>query len=338
MPILDPFSVDAFSLQSMVAAINILPNQYGKITQSGLFKEQGVRTRAINVEEKHGTLNLLQTYPPGSPGQMATKGSRVVRAFNIPHIPYDDVILPDEYEGLRAFGSENSFETLASIMNDHLQNMRNKHDITKEYHKVGALKGILYDADNTVIYNYFNQFLIQRKEVDFLLGTSTTDILGKCAEVARHLEQNLQGETMTRIHAYVDETFWDKFVSHTLVKAAYDRWQEGAALREDLREQGFRFGKITFEEYVGTTTTAGGTVRKFFATDDGVAFPLGTQNVFKTFNCPADFLETVNTLGRPMYAKQEPRKYNRGIDIHTQSNSLNMCMRPALIVRIHTSN
>lgn len=336
MPILNPFATDAFNLQSLVAAINILPNMYGRINESGLFAMKGVRSRQILVEQKHGTLNLLNTMPVGAPGQKATRGIRDVRSFVIPHIPYDDVILPQEYDGLRAFGTESQLETLASIMNEHLADMKNKHKITLEYHRMGALKGVVYDADGSVIYDYFKEFLIKRKEVDFLLGTSTTNILKKCMEVKRHMEINLRGETMTRIRVLVDKDFWDAFVSHAVVKTAYERWRDGAALREDLRE-GFYFGGLVFEEYEGTATDRDGVERKFIASKDGIAYPEGTQNVFKTFVCPADFLETVNTLGQFLYAKQQPRDFNRGIDIHTQSNALSMCMRPALSVRVYTS-
>jgi hypothetical protein len=289
------------------------------------------------VEKKNNTLNLLQTMPVGSPGQKNKMGLRNVRSFVIPHIPFDDVILPQEYDGLRAFGSESQLETLASIMNDHLENMRAKHAITEEYQQMGALKGIVYDADGSVIYNYFHEFTVKQESVDFVLGTAATDILNKCVAVKRIMEDNLKGETMNGVTALVDSSFWDKFISHTLVKAAYDRWREGAALREDLRD-GFWFGGIKFKEYRGTASTFAGVERKFIDTDDGIAYPEGTQNVFKNFQCPADFLETVNTLGQRMYAKQEPRQFNRGIDIHTQSNQLPMCMRPSLVVRIYTSN
>ena len=49
---------------------------------------------------------------------------------------------------------------------------------------------------------------------------------------------------------------------------------------------------------------------------------------------PADFNETVNTLGQPLYAKQEPRKFERGTDLHTQSNPLPMCHRPGVLVKL----
>lgn len=338
MAILNPFETDnAFNLISLSEALNIIPNTYGLIRNSGLFKDKPVRSRTIMIEKKNNTLNLLQTLPPGSPGQKNKMGLRNARPFIIPHIPFDDVILPEEYDGLRAFGSESTLETLASIMNDHLENMRAKHAITEEYQQMGALKGVVLDADGTTIYNYFHEFTVKQESVDFLLGTSTTDILAKCVAVKRIMEDNLQGETMNGVVALVDESFWDKFISHAVVKTAYERWRDGSALREDLRD-GFWFGGIIFKEYRGTASDFNGVARKFIATDDGITYPTGTQNVFKNFICPADFLETVNTMGQKLYAKQEARQFNRGIDIHTQSNQLPMCMRPSLVVRIYTSN
>jgi hypothetical protein len=57
------------------------------------------------------------------------------------------------------------------------------------------------------------------------------------------------------------------------------------------------------------------------------------MTTFRTWFAPADFNETVNTVGLPIYAKLEPRKFNRGMDLHTQSNPLPMCLRPALLTK-----
>ena len=338
MAILNPFETDnAFDMIALSESLNIIENTYGFIRNSGLFKNKPVRARTIMIEKKNNTLNLLQTLPPGSPGQKNKMGLRNARSFVIPHIPFDDVILPEEYDGLRAFGQESQLETMSSIMADHLENMEAKHAITEEHQQMGALKGIVLDADGSTIYNYFHEFTVKQEKVDFLLGTDATDILAKCVDVKRLMEDNLKGETMSGVIALVDQSFWDKFIKHPLVKAAYDRWRDGAALREDLRD-GFYLGGIIFKEYRGTASDFDGVARKFIANDDGICYPTGTQNVFKNFICPADFLETVNTLGQRRYAKQEAKKFNRGIDIHTQANQLPMCMRPSLVVRILTSN
>ena len=337
MPMLNPFGTDAFNMVSMVQAINKLPNMYGRIMGMGLFKPKGVSTRTVLIDHKDGVINILDNMPVGSPGLKNTKGTRRTQSLVIPHFPLDDTILAQEYDGIRAFGQENVNETLASIMNDHLQTLKNKHDQTLEWLMVGALKGIVYDSDaSTVIYNFHKEFLQNKKEVDFVLGTATTNIKAKCKEVLRHIETHLQGERMTGVRVLCDKDFMDSLTNHAKVIEAYERWEAGSFLRQDDRK-GFYFCGLTFEEYEGTTFDKDGTVRKFFASKDCIAFPEGTTNTFNCYYAPADFMETVNTLGLPYYAKQEPRAFNRGIDIHTQSNPLPVVSRPELCVRVYSS-
>jgi hypothetical protein len=51
---------------------------------------------------------------------------------------------------------------------------------------------------------------------------------------------------MTSIHALVSPEFFDALTGHAKVKEAYERWEDGAALRNDMRA-GFTFAGITFE-------------------------------------------------------------------------------------------
>ena len=94
------------------------------------------------------------------------------------------------------------------------------------------------------------------------------------------------------------------------------------------------FAGVTFEEYRGQAAyvKADGTLdtRRFIEPGEAHAFPLGTVDTFGTYFAPADFNETVNTLGQPLYAKQAPRQFDRGTDLHTQSNPLPMCHRPGV--------
>lgn len=100
----NPFSNPAFSMTALTAAINILPNRYGRLEELNLMPAKPVRQRQIVVEEMNGVLNLLPTLPPGSPGTVGKRGKRNLRSFVVPHIPHDDVVLPEEVQGIRAFG------------------------------------------------------------------------------------------------------------------------------------------------------------------------------------------------------------------------------------------
>ena len=159
----NPFDNAAFDMASMTAAINLLPNRYGRLDELGLFPAKPVRTRTIVVEEKAGVLNLLPSLPPGAPGTVGVRGKRTLRSFVIPHIPHDDVVLPEEVQGLRAFGTENQYESIAAVLAEHLESMRNKHSATLEYLRMGALKGIVQDADGRELVNLYTEFKITPK-------------------------------------------------------------------------------------------------------------------------------------------------------------------------------
>jgi hypothetical protein len=329
---LNPFSNDAFNMVALTAAINKVPNNYGRLEQLGLMPTEGVRTRTILIEEQSGVLNLLPTMPVGAPASLGTQGKRKVRSFVIPHIPHDDVVLPEEVQGLRAFGSENDLEALSNLIARKLQNMRAKHAITLEHLRMGALKGVILDSDGSTLYDLYSEFGITAKSVSFALSTNTTEVLTKVLEVKRHIEDNLRGEFMSGIMCLSSQGFFDALTTHPKVKEAYSRWQNGQLLFTDNRTN-FSFGGITFEEYRGQATDIAGTVRKFIADDEAHFFPMGTASTFRTFFAPADFNETANTLGLPLYAKQAPRKFERGTDLHTQSNPLPICLRPEVLVK-----
>ena len=161
----NPFENPGFSMASLTAAINLLPNRYGRLEQLNLFPAKPVRTRQIIVEEFAGRLNLLPTRTPGSPGTVGERGQRKLRSFVIPHIPHDDVVLPEEVQGLRAFGSETEMEAIGGVMARHLETMRNKHAITLEHLRMGALKGEILDADGSTLVDLFDEFDITAQSV-----------------------------------------------------------------------------------------------------------------------------------------------------------------------------
>ena len=298
--LLNPFDQDAFSLYELTTGINKLPNKYDRLARMGIFVDRPVRSRTIFVEERNGVLNLLQTQPPGSPGTMNKSSKRKLRSFVIPHIPHDDAIQPHEYMGVREFGTEDQLKTLNTVMRDHLQEMKDKHDITREHLRCGALKGIILDADGSTLYNLFTEFGISQKSVDFAFTTETTDVRAVCFNVSRHIEDNLQGEVMSYIHALCSPEFFDALTGHANVREAF-LYQQAATLRDDIRKR-FEFGGIVWEEYRGKATDKDGTSRLFIPQNEAIAFPMGTMDTFETAYAPADFLETANTLGKPYYA------------------------------------
>jgi len=327
--IVDPFK-DGFTLTELTQAINVLPNMYGRVNELNLFTPRPLTSPSALIELRDGVLTLVQTTAWGGVPPKSTTGKRKSISFSIPHTPLEDTVLATDIIGIRSFGTDNQLETIAGKVNDKLQAMKNKIDQTMEWRKMGALKGIVYDADGTtVLENYFDAFGITAKQVNFALSNANTDVRGKCMEVVRYIEDNLLGETMTKVHVLVSQEFFDDLIAHPNVQKAYEGYAEAAQkLGGDLRK-GFTFGGLTFEEYRGIVGN-----KRFIADGRGHAFPIGTYETFSNYLAPADFVETVNTLAMPYYSRQQNKDFNRGIDLHVQANQLPLVARPATIVEL----
>jgi hypothetical protein len=330
--ILDVFNTDAFNVISMTDAINKLPYVPTRLGAMGLFKESGITTDTVVIEERDGHIALLQTAQRGTVGTTAGRATVKVRSFKVPHIPHDDTVLAQDVQGVREFGKASTTESVAKVVNERLAEMRQNHETTKEYYRAKAIQGLLLDADGSVIYDFWNEFGLTEQTVDFVLGTATTDIRGKCLTVAEKVEAAVGAMPYDHIHAMCGKTWFKSFVGHALVRDAYSRYKDGEMLRNDPRA-GFEFGGIIFEVYRGAVSG-----QTFVNDDHARFFPVGAPGLFRQHNAPADFIEAVNTVGKPVYAKQSRMKFDKGIEIHTQSNPFIYCTRPYCLVKGFTSN
>jgi Phage major capsid protein E len=337
--ILNPFDAGGYSLAEMTQAINILPNLYTRLGQTGLFRFEGVTQRSVIIEQAEGVLNLLPTVPLGGPATVANRDTRSMRSFTVPWIPHDDAITPQDVQGVRGFGVADAADPLAIVMERKLTRMRSKHAQTREFMEVNALRGIVRDGAGSTLYDYFSEFGLNRQQVDFALGTAGTNIQAKVREVLRLVELELKGETMSSVTALVSPDFFDKLIGHPKVEQAYQYYSSTGAqpLREDVRRR-FPFAGMVFEEYNATVTLATGATETLIPAGEGIAFPLGTMDTFVTYGAPANLIETVNTMGLPMYARQLPRMDGSAIDVKTEASILPVNKRPRLAVRIFSGN
>ena len=325
---LDPFK-DGFSLAQLSQAINVLPNMYSRVASLNLFKWRPQSGKTASIEMRNGVLRLVPTTPWGGVPPKNQSGRSNIRSFNIPHMPIEDTVHAADVIGVRQFGTDGTLTAIAQRVNDKLQEMKNKIDQTMEWRMLGALRGVVLDYDGSVIEDYFTAFGITKKSIDFALDDPDTDVRAKCVEVLRWQEDHLQGEAMSGSRALVSPEFFDALITHPKVTAVYQGWAEAAnKLGGDLRK-GFTFGGVTFEEYRAVVDG-----QRFIAAGAGHAFPLGTSETFSNYGAPADFVETVNTIALPYYARQQNKDFNRGIDLHAQSNILPMVTRPATIVEL----
>lgn len=326
MATLDIFNDDAFSLTSLTAAIQNVPYVPGRLEQLGLFSPaEGLISTTAIIEQHDDVLALVPVSQRGAPGKPQQHGSRKVHAFTVPHLKPEDAILADEVLGVRAFGTESEVETVAKVVAKRLQNMRTNIEYTKESHRMLALKGLTVDAAGNQV-SLFTVFGVTQDTIGFDLDNASTVVRQKSLSLIESIEDSLGGLSFSGIRVLCGKTFWSKLIEHKSVKEAYLAAAQLARLTGDPR-MSFEFAGIVWERYRGTSAVK-------IADNEAYAVPEGVQDLFIARNAPADYIETVGTLGQPMYAKQWQMEAGRGIKMEAQANPLHLCTRPKAVKKL----
>lgn len=329
---LDVFQGSAFTLTSLTDAINRIKFVPGRLGQLGLFSSTSVATRSIVIEERGGILVLVPPTPRGGPGVTFDKQKRTARSITIPHFEINDAIMAEEVHGVRLMGSQTATETVMGKVAERGMIITQSFDATSEYSRIGAIKGIVTYADGSTL-NLFDTFGVSQpaKIVFDLANKANGNVRAQCADVIRSMAQTLEGVPFSGLYAQCGDNFFDALIKNTEVRASYLNTQAAAELRDGYVKDGmsygsFAFGGIMWENYRGYVGST-----PFIDPDSCQIFPMGVPGLFRTYHAPADYNETVNTMGRRLYAKQYLMQNDKGVHLDVQMNELNLCTRPNVL-------
>jgi hypothetical protein len=320
---------DLFTVTSLTASVNKLPAMPGKLGAMGIFAEKGITTTTVTIDQKDGRLVLVPNTSRNDDPQPMKGDGRKRRTFEAAHLPLKGQILPGELQNIAAFGADgNALQSQAQVINDKLLGLKNSVEATREWQRVGAMRGQILDSDGSVLYDLFDEFDVTKASIAINFAVAGTDVRKACLDARRSSESKLGGVMVTGFRAFCDAAYFDAMTGHATVKAAYAGYQEAQdRLGGDMRS-GFKFGGIEFVEY--DVTVSG---QKFIPQGVAQVFPVST-GVFTMTNSPANYNEAVNTVGKPYYAKSEPRKMGKGWDIEVQANPLALCLYPEALVEL----
>lgn len=333
---LDIFNNNAFGVVSLTDAINKPVFAPGRIGQMGIFTERPVSTTTVVLEQKDGNIVLIAPSPRGGPGMTIDKKKAQGIPFIVPHFEINDAIYADEVQGVRQWGTENQLATVMGVVSDRIAIHKPSHEVTLEYARIGAVKGLITYADATTTDLFAAFGISQDAEIAFdLAGASINGLLRKKIQgVIRQMATNLGGLPFTGIHALCGDNFFDDLLANAEVRATFLNQPGAGELRKAYVGPGgqtygsFEFAGVVWENYrgyVGATS--------FIDPDKCHLFPTGVPNLFRTYFAPADYVETVNTLGQRLYLKQYPMENDKGVNLDSQMNQLSLCTRPKALLK-----
>jgi len=330
-------------------SINEIENQFGFIRSQNLFQKRPTSQTAIVFDKSSHDITLLPQSDRSGRESTVGKG-RKVETFSLPlaYFKHTDRITPEDIQDWRAPDDSDQEETLNRVRVEKLTDMRLTADQTDEYLQLQAMKGIFKTPEGTEVANMFTEFDVTQLEVDFVLGTSTTNIDAKIQEVKRHITSKIKsGGAIQGINVFVDESFFDKLVNHPKFREVYIQYINSGKqlLRDDLADY-FSWGitdvvehrGVTFISYPAEFNLPNGTTEKAFETDEGVAVARGVRDLFRGYYGPANKLSSANKAGQPMFAYEYTDPRDEYHDLQLEMAPLYFCTRPQSIVKVSSSN
>lgn len=342
-----------FSFRELTSAINVFPRSWSLIQALGIFgaSPTPIDTNFVTIHQSKTGLGLIPSKSRlGDTNHKIGKRDKQI-TIEVPHLPLDDAINPNDLQNLQLWIANATSQGIDPAANfqakiaQKLSVLSRDHDFTHEYYRAKALNGFIKDADGTTLVDLYTLFGLTRasfvEAVDFT--TSTTDVRGIYSDTNEKVLDAASDDSVGLVqagfnvtsYALCSQNYWNGLINHDTVKDAYQfqQGQQNQPLTQDLRQTGFIFGGVWHFLYTAKDPASG----DLFVPDKSAFLcPAGTQNTFEEFAAPANYNDTVNTLGEEKYAKIVEKANGKGADLETQSNRLALGKRPDMLFEMQT--
>jgi len=331
-----------FKLEDRTSEFLLLPQTWTLLGDSGLFQEEFLSTNTVSFEARTGTLAVVNDQVRGSKPQTVSNDVRTLRTYSTTWHPYTDALYPQDIAGVTRPGSMGQqLDTKDAALVRKLEKARKSFDMTLELARWKTLgSGTAWSPNGTVSENFYTDAGVTKNEVDFVFGTSTTDIVDKCESVIAGFQAAAtEGQVIQRVIGYASKAFFKKLIAHAKVQTAYTYYAatEGQSiLRNRAGGMGlyrtFSFAGIDFVE-VGTSYKG----QDFVTSGDCVFVAQDDMGSFVTYYSPAARFGYVNTVAERGYVWtfEDPRMTE--ITIEAEMSMLNVLRQPGFVARGYSS-
>lgn len=336
-------------ITNFTAAINEIPNQYGLLNGMGLFTERFIGSTSVTFDKIDTTVALMSQVPRST--HEATYGKDIkVKTFALPttYFYHKNSITAEDLQDWRRPDTDGEAETLANVRAEKLADLRMTVDQTMEYMKMTAITGVCTDPDGEVVADMFSEFGATQIEIDFELGTATTDIDGKISELYRAAAGNAkQGSSIRDVMVLVGKDFFDKFVAHEKIRSSYNNYLNTGMQKNRDRMAEFRsWGVVNMYDHRGLVimeynplwTLNDGTTTKVFGDNEGYAIVEGVTDLYRAYYGPSNKLSGANQGRAAMYADEYTDPRDRFHEMEVETAPLFLMTRPLLSIKVTTSN
>lgn len=337
--ILDIFNDDAFTLASMSAAIDKVEYVPDTILSSGVFTPNPIRTEAVAVEKRDGTIRVVPFSNRGQERPTVDKTSlRKLVNITTPRISQTQTIRASELNFLREFGTEDQIiEVQKEIARRQFgpNGMVADIEFSLERMALGALNGKILDENGDVLYDFYS-LLDETETADITLDLSAGNgALRKeiTQKILRPMRSMAQGAKFQYMMALCGKTAFDELNDNPEYYQSYITQQNGQAARDSYFEKPVNFAGVVWMEYQGTDDGS------YKVADNEVKFvPWGNNNIYEHVMSPAESFADIGSLGQRLYSRVVPDlKRQEFVELDVETYSLMLNKRPDLKIKATVS-
>lgn len=339
---------NSFKETDFVDGITETPLQYGFINSLNMFNMKSTSQTAIVFDKDYTTTTLLPQVVRGTNASTQGKERNAdTFALKLAYFKHADRLTNEDIQGWRVPGSTTE-ETLGRATAEKMTDMRMAWDQTQEYMKLQALKGVFKTPDGTTVADMYSEFGISQTTIDFVLGTSTTNVDQKLRQLKSAIATSVKnGGSIAGVKVLVDPSFFDKLISHPNLKNAYLYYQNsGKQLnRDDLTSymkwgimDSFPFRGVEFISYDATFNLPSGSTEVAFTTDTGIAFAEGVRDLFRGYTGPSAKLSEANQPGQEIFVRTYVDPKDEFVEFEMEAAPLYFPTRPASLIKVTSSN
>ena len=189
--------------------------------------------------------------------------------------------------------------------------MRDTLDANLERMRFGAIKGQVLDADGTVIFDLFQKFGYSQAKKSIKFGTGG-DLEAQVLAAKNAVDKATAGKLRKGYIALCGAGFTDKLHTDDEFKRAYDRYQDSAQARTDMRD------RIAYKNVDWIKCDDGIGSELYIPENKAYLFPVIPKMFIERYT-PGDIMWAVNQRGYPFYMTQKDLDHDMGVEIWGRS-------------------
>lgn len=303
------------------------------LSNMSLFDPVYSRSSTVAVVIKGNTLNLIPTSAKGeAPAELVPEGAKL-RYFGPVRLAKGSTVYASEMADVMLLPEQEQVAEVVSELQDRYQQINDDMELTREHMFLGAVQGVVYDADGTtVLYDWYDEFGVSKPtEVNFALGTQGTNVKKKCRNIKREIQKEAKGvwTSGAYVAALAGDAFFDDLVAHPSLKETKLNTERAKQLENIEGYSAVEIEGILFINYRGTDDGS----KLAIDTNQAKFFPVGARGAFKIGWCPCDeFKEFIGKKGQPLYPVVFDDKDRGAWDrVELYSYPLPICTRPLML-------